>query len=86
MEVPLCKSTKERRSTILDDCVVYLKEHEYDIGLENDLISFTQVKPSVKFKKMDRFHEIWDEINGKQWCLASYQTLSMFSILLIDCK
>ena len=40
MEVPLHKSTKERRLAILNDYVVYPKEYEFDIRLEDDPISF----------------------------------------------
>ena len=45
-QVPLRKSIRERRSTILDDYVVYLQEHEFDVGLESDPISFSQAKQS----------------------------------------
>ena len=33
VQVPLRRSTRERRSTISDDYVVYLQEHEFDMGL-----------------------------------------------------
>ncbi|RVX02330.1 Retrovirus-related Pol polyprotein from transposon TNT 1-94 [Vitis vinifera] len=39
LQVPLRRSTRERRSTISDDYVVYLQEHEFDMGLEDDPIS-----------------------------------------------
>ena len=32
----LDRSTRERRTAISDDYVVYLQEHEFDIGLESD--------------------------------------------------
>ena len=32
---------------ILDYYIVYLQEHEFDIGLEDDPISFSQVKQCV---------------------------------------
>ena len=51
VQVPLRKSTRERRSTILDDYVVYLQEHEFDMGLEDDPISVSQVKQSSNFEK-----------------------------------
>ncbi|RVW22637.1 Retrovirus-related Pol polyprotein from transposon TNT 1-94 [Vitis vinifera] len=38
VQVPLRRSTRERRSTISDDYVVYLQEHEFDMGLEDDPI------------------------------------------------
>ncbi|RVW84163.1 Retrovirus-related Pol polyprotein from transposon TNT 1-94 [Vitis vinifera] len=51
VQVPLRRSTRERRSTILDDYVVYLQEHEFDIGLEDDPISVSQVKQSSNSEK-----------------------------------
>ena len=33
--------------TILDYYIVYLQEHEFDMGLKDDLISFSQAKQSV---------------------------------------
>ena len=44
VQVSLRRSTRERRSTILDDYVVYLQEYEFDMGLEDNPISFSQVK------------------------------------------
>ncbi|RVW25195.1 Retrovirus-related Pol polyprotein from transposon TNT 1-94 [Vitis vinifera] len=51
VQVPLRRSTRERRSTILDDYVVYLQEHEFDMGLEDDPISVSQVKQSSDSEK-----------------------------------
>ncbi|RVX19364.1 Retrovirus-related Pol polyprotein from transposon TNT 1-94 [Vitis vinifera] len=51
VQVPLRRSTRERRSTISDDYVVYLQEHEFDMGLENDPILVNQVKQSFVSKK-----------------------------------
>ncbi|RVW70676.1 Retrovirus-related Pol polyprotein from transposon TNT 1-94 [Vitis vinifera] len=56
VQVPLRRSTRERRSTISDDYVVYLQEHEFDMGLEDDPISVSQVKQSSNSEK-DRSHE-----------------------------
>ncbi|RVW21550.1 hypothetical protein CK203_109656 [Vitis vinifera] len=50
VQVPLRRSTRERRSTISDDYVVYLQEHEFDMGLEDDPISVSQVKQSSTLK------------------------------------
>ncbi|RVW72201.1 hypothetical protein CK203_059511 [Vitis vinifera] len=38
VQVPLRRSTRERRSTISYDYVVYIQEHEFDMGLEDDPI------------------------------------------------
>ena len=51
VEVPLRRSNRERRSAIPDDYMVYLQEHEFDIGLEDDPISFSQAKQSVNSLK-----------------------------------
>ena len=32
---------------ILDDYILYFQEHEFDMGLEDDPISFSQAKQSV---------------------------------------
>ena len=49
--MPLRRSTRERRSTISDDYVVYLQEHEFDMSLEDDPILVSQVKQSSYSKK-----------------------------------
>ncbi|RVW13644.1 Retrovirus-related Pol polyprotein from transposon TNT 1-94 [Vitis vinifera] len=51
VQVPLRRSTREKRSTILDDYVVYLQEHEFDMGLEDNPISVSQVKQSSNSEK-----------------------------------
>ncbi|RVW88542.1 Retrovirus-related Pol polyprotein from transposon TNT 1-94 [Vitis vinifera] len=69
VQVPLRRSTRERRSTISDDYVVYLQEHEFDMGLEDDPISISQVKQSSNFEKwIEAMKE--DEINERQWYKA----------------
>ncbi|TYK07960.1 retrotransposon protein, putative, Ty1-copia subclass, expressed [Cucumis melo var. makuwa] len=46
-EVPLRKFTREKRSAILDDYIVFLQEHQDDMGImEDDPINFQQVLPS----------------------------------------
>ncbi|RVW79277.1 Retrovirus-related Pol polyprotein from transposon TNT 1-94 [Vitis vinifera] len=51
VQVPLKRSTRERRSTISNDYVVYLQEHEFDMGLEDDPISVSRVKQSSNSEK-----------------------------------
>ena len=41
LEVPLKRSTRERIMMIPDYYLVYLQEHEFDMGLEDDQISFS---------------------------------------------
>ena len=51
VQVPLRRSIRERRSTISDDYVVYLQEHGFHMGLEDDPISVSQVKQRSDSKK-----------------------------------
>ena len=51
-EVPLRRSTRERRNAIPDNYIVFLQEHDFDIGIvEDDPINFHQVKQSSNFEK-----------------------------------
>src|SRR4051794_23271870 len=51
-QVPLKRSTRDRRSAISSDYIVFLQEHEFDIGtMEDDPINFQQVKQSVNCQK-----------------------------------
>jgi hypothetical protein len=51
-EVPLRRSTREKRSAISSDYIVFLQEHEFDIGImEDDPINFQQVKQSANCQK-----------------------------------
>ena len=48
----LRRSTRERRSAISDDYVVFLQEHEVDIGVvEDDPINFRQAIESSNSQK-----------------------------------
>ena len=42
VDITLRRSTRERRSTISSDYVVYLQEYDIDIGVEDDPITFSQ--------------------------------------------
>ena len=47
--MPLRRSTRERRSAVPDDYIVFLQEHEFDIGaVEDDPINFCQALKSSK--------------------------------------
>ena len=50
-EVPLRRSTRERRKAISDDYVVFLQEHEFDTGLEDDPTSVNQAKQCTNSEK-----------------------------------
>ena len=43
MDIPLRRSERERRPTILDDYIVYLQEHEYNVGHVSDLDTYKEV-------------------------------------------
>lgn len=51
VEEPLRRFIGERRRAISDDYVVYLQEHEFDIGLEDDPTSVKQAKQSPNASK-----------------------------------
>ena len=70
-EVPLRRSTRERRSAISNDYIVFLQEHEFDIGImEDDQVNFKQVKQSANCDKWieaindemksTRDNDVWD--------------------------
>ena len=58
-EVPIRRSTREKMAAISSDYVVYLQEHEFDVGmLENDPINFQQaMKDSNSHKWIDAMNE-----------------------------
>ena len=47
LEVSLRRSIRERRLVISNDYIIYLQEHKFDMGLEDDPISFSQGKQCV---------------------------------------
>ena len=51
LEMSLRRSTRERRMGIPDDYILDFQEHEFDMGLEDDPISFSQAKQSVNSQK-----------------------------------
>ena len=68
---PLRRSTRERRSALPDDYIVFLLEHEFDIGaVEDDPINFPQALESSKSQewidvmneeiKSMKDNDVWD--------------------------
>ena len=68
---PLRRSTRERRSSVPDDYIVFLQEHEFDIGaVEDDPINFRQALESSKSQewidamneeiKSMKDNDVWD--------------------------
>ena len=69
--MPLRRSTRERRSALPDDYIVFLQEHEFDIGtVEDDPINFCQALESSKSQewidamneeiKSMKDNDVWD--------------------------
>ena len=50
-EVALRRSQRQNRSTIFYDYVVYLQESKFDLGIDEDLVSFSQAIKRVNFIK-----------------------------------
>jgi hypothetical protein len=65
----LRRSTRPKRSAILDDYVVYLQESDYNIGAENDLESFSQAM-SCKESELwyDAMKEEMNSIKNNEVC------------------
>ena len=71
--MPLARFTRERRNAIPNDYVVFLQEHEVDIGMvEDDPINFHQAKESSNSQKW--IHAMNDEMksmkNNDVWDLV----------------
>lgn len=77
-EDALRRSERQRRSAISNDYVVYLQESEFDLGIDNDPVSFSQAMESdnstkwldamkEELKSMDS-NEVWDLIELPKGC------------------
>jgi len=59
--VPLRRSTRERRSAILDDYMIFLQEHEENNGImEDEPVNFHQAM-------QDSNSEKWIEVMNKEY-------------------
>ena len=82
---PLRRSTRERRSAVLDDYIVFLQEHEFDIGaVEDDPINFRQALESSKSQEwIDAMNEeIKSMKDNDVWNLVPLHE----SVKFIGCK
>nr|KYP47767.1 hypothetical protein KK1_030599 [Cajanus cajan] len=72
-EVPLRRSTRERKSAILDDYIVFLQEHEDGIGLtQHDPINFYQAMHISNSQKwIDAMKDEMKSIYPRKRCLES---------------
>jgi len=71
--IPLQRSTRERRSVILDDYVVFLQEHEENNGMiEDDPVNFHQaVQDSNSEKWIEAMNEEYKSMqDNKVWELV----------------
>ena len=84
-EVPLRRSTRERRSAISDDFIVFLQEHDDGVGLtEEDPINFSQAMQSSNSQK-------WiDAMNDEMKSMADNDVWDLVKLLEgarpISCK
>ncbi|CAH9098941.1 unnamed protein product, partial [Cuscuta epithymum] len=72
-EVPLRRSTRERRSAIPDDYIVFLQEHEENWDLVEEIIVFLQEQESdVGFAEDDpiNFRQAMESSNSQEWINA----------------
>ncbi|KAK0578882.1 hypothetical protein LWI29_017665 [Acer saccharum] len=67
--VPLRRSTRERRNAISDDFLVFLQEHEEDIGMvEDDPINFHQAMQGSNSQKwIDAMNEEYKSMQDNKW-------------------
>ncbi|KAL8160866.1 hypothetical protein V2J09_012355 [Rumex salicifolius] len=72
-EVPVRRSTRPRRSAISDDYMVYMLQHEFDIGLDKDPVTFSQaVKGDDSDKWIDAMcEELKSMAANKVWELVA---------------
>ena len=64
------RSTRERKSVIANDYIVYLQEHEFDIRTEDDPTSLNEVKLNIHSTKLSnarkdelksiKENDVWD--------------------------
>ena len=77
-EIVLRKSQRQRKSTIFNDYVVYLQESEFDLGIDNDPVLFSQAISNDnsdkwinaikdELKSMEH-NEVWDLVELPKGC------------------
>ena len=72
MDIPLRRSERARRPTISDDYVVYLQEHEYDVGDVSDPTTYKEaiVSPQSNFWIDAMKDEMTSTSQNKVWSLV----------------
>nr|KYP66638.1 Retrovirus-related Pol polyprotein from transposon TNT 1-94 [Cajanus cajan] len=77
-QIALRRSQRERRSAIPNDYVIYLQESENDLGIENDLVTFSQAMNGdnaekwldamkAELKSMEH-NRVWDRVELPEGC------------------
>ena len=77
-EIVLRKPQRQRKSAISNDYVVYLQELEFDLGIDNDPVSFSQAISNDnsdkwidamkdELKSMEH-NEVWDLVELHEGC------------------
>lgn len=76
---PLRRSQRNWRSSISDDYIVYLQEHEFDVGISSDPISFDEAIKSSQTSswldamrdEMESMHQnnVWDLVEPTNNCV-----------------
>lgn len=74
----LRRTERQRKSAISDDYVVYLQESEFDLGIDDDPVSFSQaIKSNDSVKRLDAIKEelksmdhseVWDLVELPESC------------------
>ena len=57
MDIPLRRLERARRLAISDDYILYLQEHEYDVGDASNLTTYKEVIVSPQSNFLDRCNE-----------------------------
>ena len=72
MDIPLRRSERARRPVISYDYIVYLREHEYDMGDVSDPTTYKEaiVSPQSNFWSIVMKYEMTSMSQNKVWSLV----------------
>ena len=72
MDMPLRRSERARRPAISYDCIVYLQEHEYDVGDVSDPTTYKEaiISPQSNFWIDAMKDEMTSMSQNKVWSLV----------------
>ena len=74
MDIPLRRLERARKPSISDDYIVYLQEHEYDVGDVSDPTTYKEgiVSPQSNFSIDAMKDEMTSISQNKVWSLADF--------------